>query len=185
MSFIYLTGGEKKRHKIFTRTGDTSTRPTPSIMREALFNMIDVRGKLFLDGFSGFGTVGLEALSRGANKVFFIELEKRNVDIIKKNLQKLLYISKATVIRKDIIFALDSLKGRELFDFIFLGPPYKNLDILRSVVPKSFKVLKKGGEVIIQYPAGITSYDFTKFGIILAKEKKYGSNKLLFYKMES
>ncbi len=185
MSFIYLTGGEKKRHKIFTRSGDISTRPTPSIMREALFNMIDVREKIFLDGFSGFGTVGLEALSRGAKKVFFIELEKKNVEIIKKNLQKLLYISRATVIKKDIILALDSLKGRELFDYIFLGPPYKNLGILKSVVPKTFRILKEEGEVIIQYPSGIDLYDFSKFGIILTKEKKYGSNKLLFYKMES
>ncbi len=185
MGFMYITGGEKKRHKIYTRAGDLSTRPTPSIMREALFNMIDVRDKEFLDGFAGFGTVGLEALSRGAKRVFFVELEKKNADIIKRNLEKLLYISKATVIRKDILLAIDTLKGRWSFDFIFLGPPYKNLSILKSVIPKSFKILKDKGEVIVQYPTGMELYDFSKSGIILSRERKYGSNKLLFYKMGS
>ncbi len=185
MGFMYITGGEKKRHKIITRGNDLSTRPTPSIMRQALFNMIDVREKLFLDGFAGFGTVGLEALSRGAKGVVFVEIEKKNTDIIKRNLEKLLYISRATVIRKDILGAIDTLKGRFSFDYIFLGPPYKNLDILKSAVPKSFKILEKSGELIIQYPAGMDLYDFSKSGIILVKERKYGSNKLLFYKMES
>ncbi len=185
MGFMYITGGEKRGHKIFTRGDDLSTRPTPSIMREALFNIIDVREKLFLDGFAGFGTVGLEALSRGAKTVVFIEMDKKNAEIIRRNLQKLSLSSKAILIRKDILFSINTLRGREPFDYIFLGPPYKNLDILKSLVPKTFNILKEGGELIIQYPREVDVYDFSKFNIGLEKEKKYGSNRLLFYKLRS
>ncbi len=184
MGFMYITGGEKKGHKIFTRSGDLSTRPTPSIMREALFNMIDVRDKLFMDGFSGFGTVGLEALSRGAKSVVFVEMDKKNIEIIKRNLVKLSLLEKSIVIRKDILLSIEQLKGREPFDYIFLGPPYKNLNILKSLVPKIFEILKKGGDLILQYPKNEELYDFSKFDIMLVNEKKYGSNRLLFYRIK-
>lgn len=185
MGFIYITGGEKRGHKIYTKKDNLATRPTPSIMREALFNIIDVKGRNFFDGFAGFGTVGLEALSRGAKGVVFVESDKKNVEIIRRNLDKLSFFNRATIIKKDINIAVSDLKGREPFDYIFLGPPYKNLSILRSLVPKLSMILRQEGNIIIQYPVNQDLFDFSKFGIILLKRKKYGSNILLFYKIRS
>src|SRR3989338_4091486 len=108
-------------------------RPTQDRTRKAIFDIVgqDLQGLDFLDLFAGSGAVGLEALSRGARRVVFVEKEMRYADVISKNITTLniesykngVYCS--DVIGTDVFFAMKQLnKKKERFDIIFLDPPY-------------------------------------------------------------
>lgn len=104
-------------------------RPTSDYLRETLFNVLapDVASSHFLDIFAGTGAVGIEALSRGAASVTFIESHRRTVALIKVNLAGLQITAGATVIASDALHALESLAVRKpapQFDYLFLDPPY-------------------------------------------------------------
>ena len=115
---------------------DTSTRPTLDRVKEAMFNILQgkIKDSIVLDLFAGSGALGIEALSRGAKKVYFCDINLDAIKIIKKNLQKTRLIENSVIINKDY---KDSLKQiNEKFDIVFLDPPYK-LDL--SI--KSIKLL--------------------------------------------
>ncbi|MFH1753064.1 MAG: 16S rRNA (guanine(966)-N(2))-methyltransferase RsmD [Candidatus Omnitrophota bacterium] len=123
-----IIGGEFKGRRIEIPKG-VQLRPTSDKVREALFNIIKDRviGASVLDLFAGTGSLGLEALSRGAKSVTFIDLHKRCVDTIKKNLRELQIDSagKARVHNNDAFKALRKLGDlKSKFDLIFLDPPY-------------------------------------------------------------
>ena len=120
-----IAGKYKNRNINFL--SNEKTRPTASVVREALFSKIQfgLEGATFLDLFAGSGSVGIEALSRGAKKVVFVEKDRRNFEIIKSNLENC-KIDKENyeLIFSDYISALGRMV--EKFDFVYLDPPYKS-----------------------------------------------------------
>src|SRR6188508_1151759 len=100
-------------------------RPTSDKLRETLFNVIGARvvGARVLDGYAGTGAVGIEALSRGASHVTFVESDRRAVDLIAANLAHCGVKDGYAIIRVDFARAQSRLRGTE-FDIIFLDPPY-------------------------------------------------------------
>ena len=120
-----IAGKYKNRNINFL--SNEKTRPTASVVREALFSKIQfgLEGATFLDLFAGSGSVGIEALSRGAKKVVFVEKDRRNFEIIKSNLENC-KINKENyeLIFSDYISALGRMV--EKFDFVYLDPPYKS-----------------------------------------------------------
>jgi 16S rRNA (guanine966-N2)-methyltransferase len=106
-------------------------RPMPDKLKESLFNIIQekVKGTVFLDGFAGTGSVGIEALSRGAKLVVFIDEYYLATKIIKHNLRKCGAEEKGLIIRKEFNRAVIQLSKQNMkFDIIFLDPPYKLLE---------------------------------------------------------
>ena len=106
-------------------------RPTSDRMRETLFNILGagIEGALFLDVYAGTGAVGIEALSRGADEVIFIEKHPAAVTLIRKNLASLDIQDGFEILAKDAVRGLELLASRRfggalLADFIFLDPPY-------------------------------------------------------------
>jgi 16S rRNA (guanine966-N2)-methyltransferase len=108
-------------------------RPTSDRLRETLFNVLSPRipGAHFLDLFAGTGAIGIEALSRGAQDVLFVENHPPAAKLIRENLNSLKILSGATVLAMDAHRALEKLQKRQLqqsesfaYDFIFLDPPY-------------------------------------------------------------
>jgi 16S rRNA (guanine(966)-N(2))-methyltransferase RsmD len=102
-------------------------RPTASLVRETLFNFIgpEVADCRFLDLCAGSGSVGIEALSRGAAAAVFVDNHPTAIGLIRRNLAELGLESRAVVLRRDALRALAELKRRgELFDVAFLDPPY-------------------------------------------------------------
>jgi 16S rRNA (guanine966-N2)-methyltransferase len=97
-------------------------RPTPDRLREALFNVLapHIEGSVFLDAYAGTGTVGIEALSRGARHAFFVEFRRAAVEIIHENLSALGIEPEATVIHGSATEYLPRFTG----DIVFLDPPY-------------------------------------------------------------
>jgi 16S rRNA (guanine(966)-N(2))-methyltransferase RsmD len=120
-----IIGGEARGRRLFI-PGTFAVRPTTDRIREAFFNIIGpVDGKTFLDLFAGSGSMGIEALSRGAPEAVFVENSRALVDAIGKNLNSCGYTDKSEILTEDFIKAIQILRKRsETFDVLFADPPY-------------------------------------------------------------
>lgn len=122
----------KFRSRQLKSLNSTALRPTSDRLRETLFNILGdlVVGSRFIDVFAGTGAVGIEALSRGAKEVIFIEKHQATASVIKKNLESLqINKEEARVLPVDALHALEMLAkknsaSREVPDICFLDPPY-------------------------------------------------------------
>lgn len=141
--------------KRLKRVPSPLVRPVPDKLKEALFNIIqeDVRGSIFLDGFAGTGSLGIEALSRGAENVVFIDEHYPAVKVIKINLAKCEAEARAMIIHKDFNRAVIQLANEKMkFDLVFVDPPYKYLDERNPLkVIKKREILKPGGKIILRH----------------------------------
>ena len=118
-----------------------ATRPTAERVKEAVFSMIqfDLLDSTVLDLFAGSGQMGLEALSRGAQKAHFIDKSSEAVDIIRKNAEKTHLAERSSIFCTDSIDYLKRSKGRCRFDFVFIDPPYGS-----GLVQESLRLLADG-----------------------------------------
>ena len=128
--------GSARGTKLETLEGE-STRPTTDRIKESVFNIIqfEIEGRSFLDLFAGSGQMGLEALSRGAEKALFADDNPEAVAMIKRNAQKTRLYEKCRVLTSDYKTVIRSLAGREKFDIVYLDPPYKS-DYLYDALAK-------------------------------------------------
>ena len=164
-----IIGGIARGHKIFA---PDNIRPIRGKVREALFSMIDVKGKAFLDLFAGSGAVGVEALSRGAAKVVFVERSRKAANYIKRNLDKTKL--KGEIINKSVSATLESFE--DTFDFIFMDPPYKT-ELIKKTLKKIGAVLKDSSIIIVERPS---NEEFEYNGFKIFKSKVYGDTSLTF-----
>ncbi|MCZ2076377.1 MAG: 16S rRNA (guanine(966)-N(2))-methyltransferase RsmD [Bryobacteraceae bacterium] len=116
-----VIGGEFRSRRIKSLAG-MGVRPTPDRLRETLFDVLAPRieGIVFVDAYAGTGSVGIEALSRGAKHVFFIERSRPAAEIIRANLASLGIERRARVIEGKVASRLKSVRG----DIVFADPPY-------------------------------------------------------------
>ena len=160
----------------------TQTRPTQDRIKETIFNVLqnDIVNSVFIDLFSGSGSIGIEALSRGAKKVYFIEKNNKACSIIKDNISFTKLEENAIVVSKDALSAL-SMINEEHVDIIYMDPPYseayeeKILEFLGEL-----RFITKDTIIVIE-AALKTDFDFVKntdFEIV--KEKLYKTNKHVF-----
>src|SRR5215472_14018462 len=119
------------RSRILKSLKGQALRPTSNRLRETLFNVLGqgVVGARFLDLFAGTGAIGIEALSRGAVEVVFIENHPPAAALIRRNLESISVRKGATVLAADVVRGLEKLASKKrgetcCFDFIFLDPPY-------------------------------------------------------------
>ena len=126
-------------------------RPTPERVKEAMFSAIqfDIEGRTILDLFAGSGQIGIEALSRGAEKAVFVDQSPISVDHINRNLKTTGFTDKAKVIRGDFTAVL--LGMTEQFDYVFLDPPYAS-GFLEKAIKLVQKNVKKYGLIICEHP---------------------------------
>ncbi len=112
----------KYRHRRIESLEGHDTRPMLDRLRETLFNVIAPRieGRVFVDLYAGTGAVGIEALSRGASSVVFVETNPRATAVIKRNLAVLEGGSDARIVQSPVAEALPGIEG----DVYFVGPPY-------------------------------------------------------------
>ena len=173
-----IAGKHRSRPLFAPKNNDI--RPTTDMIKESIFNIIqnDVIGSKFLDLFAGSGSIGIEAISRGAEKVVFADSNKESINLIKKNLQMLKEDS--TIIFGSYDYALSRLKNSE-FDIIFLDPPYEftNIaDILCKI--KENNVLAEGG-IVIYESLYDKNFDKNVDGYNIIKSKKYGITSIDIY----
>lgn len=156
-----ISGGLAKGRRIATRklfskaSNVEELRPTSSKVREALFDIIreKIEGAIFVDLYAGTGTVGLEALSRGAGKAIFVEPNELRIRTIKKNADKFGFRERASVVRgRAYEFLEKSSAEKESFDIFFLDPPYHSEEISKVLPLIGEKgLLKEGGIVIVEH----------------------------------
>ena len=173
--------GEFRNRRILTPKG-LSTRPTPEMVREALFNILGGRvvEARVLDLFAGSGGVGLEALSRGAESVLFVERDSKAITVLRRNIEAFGARGRARVLDADAYRRIPALVGCQ-FEFIFAAPPYDNLNpgaLLFGI--SRMNLLADGGVLVLQIPSADTPIPQAK-GLVLFDERRYGRNQLTFY----
>ncbi|HSX04317.1 MAG TPA: 16S rRNA (guanine(966)-N(2))-methyltransferase RsmD [Rhabdochlamydiaceae bacterium] len=175
---LRIIGGKFKSRLIKTPKS-TETRPTSSLVRKAFFDICrnEVEDCRFLDLYAGSGAMGIEALSRGARAVTFVESNKQAIRCIKENLELLGLDQQSTLIMKEAILALKMLeRAKSLFDLIYIDPPYQQsaLSILKFLDDHS--MIASGGSIFLEEKSPsklkIEKELFTR--LKWARERKFG-----------
>ena len=179
-----VISGRAKGHKLFTVPGD-ATRPMMDRIKENLFNLLGIHfvpATRWLDLFAGTGQVGIEALSRGAEEVVFLDVQREAIKTIHANLRHTGLQDGAKVLRTD---AFTYLRGEifEPFDVIFVAPPqYKDLwkEVLEIVDERPARFLGDYGIVVVQIDP--REYEPLELqNLHLYDDRTYGNTQLLFY----
>ena len=150
--------GSAKGKKLATLEGD-ATRPTSERIKGAIFSSIqfDVENRRVLDLFAGSGQMGLEALSRGAERVTFIDSSREAMEIVKKNAKSCGFFDRSHFLVSDFRNYIRKASGRESFDLVFIDPPYDMkccteaaalLAKSKLIIPGAIVVLESGEEEI-------------------------------------
>ena len=166
------------------RTLDAPTwaglRPTSVKLRETLFNVLAPRiaGARVLDGYAGTGAVGIEALSRGAALVTFVERDRRAAALIAANLQKCGISWGYAIIQASVLQAIDRLRSEAAFDVILLDPPYAS--DFQDALPHVGDIVKPDGVVILEH-ARKTETPAAAGRLTRVREVKSGDSALTFY----
>lgn len=177
-----VIAGSRKRLPLKTVPG-TNTRPTTDRIKETIFNMManDIYDCNFLDLFSGSGQMGIEALSRGARKAYFVEKDKKAIQCIRDNLSFTKLSEQAVVMGMDIRVALANLRGKEKFQVIFMDPPYY-LGLEESTLQQIYdcNLLDEDGYIVVEADIN-TDFSFVEqIGFDIIQEKSYKTNKHVF-----
>jgi 16S rRNA (guanine966-N2)-methyltransferase len=179
-----VISGRAKGRKLAPVPGD-KTRPMMDRVKENLFNLLGpffVPGTRWLDLFAGTGQVGIEALSRGAREVIFIDMTREAIGTIHRNLKQTDLTDGATVIRTE---AFTYLRGAQFepFDVIVVAPPqYKEMwkEALQIIDQRPARFLTAAGIVVVQLdPREIVELPLV--GLSLYDERTYGNTTLQFY----
>ncbi len=163
--------------RILKAVPGTSTRPTTDKVKEALFNMIGpyFTGGLGLDLFAGSGGLGIEALSRGLDKVIFVDRDGKAIHVITENVKSCGLEMKAEIYRNDAVRALKAIQKRDLkFNYIFLDPPYKKQQLVKllEMIDKE-ELVPHEGMVVCEHASDITLPE--KVGsLVQTRNEKYG-----------
>jgi 16S rRNA (guanine966-N2)-methyltransferase len=173
-----VTGGIYKGRKLKTAPGLT-TRPTTDKIRQAIFNILmnDIEETDVLDLFAGSGALGIEAISRGARSVLFVESGRQPILFIKDNLKSL--DLKCEILETDYINACRRLqKNENRFDLIFADPPYEEISPQQVVdIVVQYNLLRTQGLLIIEHKfRQKTDTDRME----LLKKRKFGQTEISF-----
>ncbi len=144
-----ITGLARGR-KLESPLGD-DVRPTTDSVKESVFSIIQfyVEGGIFLDAFAGTGQMGIEALSRGAKKAYFLDSSKKSMQVIKKNISLCGLSEGAVTLTTDSISFME--RTDERFDIVFLDPPYMT-GLLEKALETSVVITKPSGIIICEHP---------------------------------
>lgn len=170
------------RSRILKEVDNNLTRSTKDRVKEQIFNSVGpyFEGLTVLDLFSGSGSLGIEAISRGASKSVFVDSSKKAVDVVTENVLTLKIQDKSEVIQSLYVDYLNNTK--ETFDLIFLDPPYSLLDLDKIIFTISEKkLLKETGRIVCLYGKNF-SIKTENNDIIEYKQKKSGITNISFMK---
>jgi len=187
-----IIAGTARGRQIISVPKHMMVKPISGRMRQSLFDILRPRimASRFLDIFAGTGAVGLEALSRGADRVCFLEKDARCVKVIDRNLEKFGWAERGATLRADVTEPLSWVpfrSGVERFDIVFMGPPYRDeennmLALSRPVLENVRKagLLEDDAWIVVQHhkkePVGVPD------GLKKVREQKYGDTLIQFFR---
>lgn len=184
MTSIRVVAGKYGGRKLDAPSeSNTRTKPMGERIRNALFNNIgsEVQGAEVLDAFAGTGSVGFEALSRGAVHVTFVERDKVAQRIITHNMEVLGTGDGAELVRTTVNNWLD-MSERRVYDLIFADPPYHDLQL--STVSRLLGLLKPNGLMVLSH-TGRGEVPNLENGIVVVDNRSYGNAHLTFFRRKA
>jgi 16S rRNA (guanine966-N2)-methyltransferase len=143
----------KFKSRLLKGTPPAGIRPTSDKLKETIFNILGsrVEGATFLDGCAGMGGIGIEAISRGAAFVYFVEQSRKACGIIRENLKSLEVKDGFKVLEMDMLKALRALE--QPCDIAFIDPPYEREDLYEACLNRfaAGTLLNSGGLLILEH----------------------------------
>lgn len=160
------------------------TRPTMDRVKESVFGMIqnNIKDSTILDLFAGSGSLGIEGISNGASKCYFIDNNKEVINILNKNINNLNIKDKSIVILSDWKRALNNFYDKNIkFDLIFIDPPY-DYDVYEKILIKvsELNLLNNDGLIILEHHNLKLKESYNNLS--LYKERNYGNKSVNIYK---
>lgn len=183
---VRIISGEQRGRRLRAPEG-LATRPTSDRVREALFNILSTRiqGANFLDVCAGSGAVGLEALSRGAERAVFVEQSRRALEYLESNIEACGFQDRSRIVPKDAVSALKALIARdEQFDVVYVDPPYEAdlyapilqlLGLSGLVAPEGIVVVERRSRDRLPAEAGVLRH---------YRDVRHGNSTLAFYERD-
>lgn len=163
------------------------TRPTLDRVKESIFDIIQIKiyGSKVIDVFAGTGSLGLEALSRGASNCYLIDKSKDTYDLLRQNVTNLKFEDKCKTFNMDSYKVLEQLgESSEKFDIIFIDPPYvKDMIPPAILIIEKYKMLLNRGIIVTKVDSIEEIYQGTD-KIKLYNHRKYGNTTICFYRCE-
>jgi 16S rRNA (guanine966-N2)-methyltransferase len=178
MSKLRVSGGEARGRRL---KAPKNIRPTQGMVKQAIFNMVGARieGAQVLDLFAGSGALGIEALSRGAASVTFVDQQPRGLAILRQNLDALGFKERARLVRSDVVRWLEaSTDAVRAADFVFLDPPYDD-----PVLDRTLRVLDQtatSSTVLAEHSRRQSLPSLARLRI--DKQKRYGDTMVTVYR---
>lgn len=176
-----IISGQKRGTRLVAPPG-LHTRPTADRVKESVFSTLqfEICGRLVLDGFAGSGALGLEALSRGARKAYFVENDPKALRAVEQNIRKTGFGDAAVLIRQELIRWLSGYKD-EPFDLVFLDPPYgRELEVPAIRLLLERRLVRSGGRIVVETSAAEQCSGLEEL-IVLTKRATYGNTAVCFY----
>ncbi|MDR0467999.1 MAG: 16S rRNA (guanine(966)-N(2))-methyltransferase RsmD [Campylobacteraceae bacterium] len=187
--YVNIVGGKFKGKKLLLPPLE-STRSTKAILKSSYFNTIqfDIVDKIFIEVFAGSGSIGLEAISRGAKKAFFIEKNRAAFDILRKNCSSLDRVNCEAVFGDAFEELTKIMQKIDEKVYLYFDPPFEIRDGMNDIYQKTFNLLKsletKKVELAtfehmskISMPRNIGQFQ-------LIKTKTFGNSSITFYSLE-
>lgn len=179
-----IIAGQCKGHHLAPLKGG-KTRPTQDRVRESIFNILEPQGPFLkvADLFAGSGALGLEALSRWDGTALFVEFSRPAIDCLRENIRKLKMETKSRVIQRDLSRGVRFLlKDSQLFDLIFMDPPYGQgwANVIVSAL-LSLPLLKENGILVLEHDLKEPiPEEVGNWGI--GDQRRYRQTRISFYK---
>lgn len=173
-----ITGSARGRRLVTLEGRDV--RPTTDKVKESVFSIIQfqIQGRVFLDLFAGSGQMGIEALSRGAQKAYFVDQSMKSIRVIEQNVKTTGFENVAVIARQDAQGFLVS--SRENFDIAYLDPPFEK-GLINEVLPLLASKMNKGGVILCECGEGEVLPE-TAGDFVLDRNYRYGKIRVSLYR---
>lgn len=178
-----VISGSRKGHRLKSPKGN-SVRPTEDRIKESLFNIL---GKIheeaiILDLFSGTGSIGIEFLSRGAKKGYFVDKSKDSIDLIKSNLEHTRLEDRAEVLNLDAQVALSKFEREAInFDYIYIDPPYIDQTMYFNVLDRIHNIITEQGLVVVEHEKSLIMSEEIN-NLYLVDQRNYRGKIITFFR---
>ncbi|HMK44063.1 MAG TPA: 16S rRNA (guanine(966)-N(2))-methyltransferase RsmD [Dissulfurispiraceae bacterium] len=185
-----IAGGSAKGRKVISRkafacrSGEDELRPTSAKVKQAIFNILaaEVPGSRFLDLYAGTGAIGLEALSRGAERAVFVDRNVERIRLIRELAERFHFAEQAETVRAEAMAYLKQLSTP--FRIIFIDPPYASAEIPQILLLAGVdSVLENRGIVVLEHSRRAAVPHHTAL-LSLKKQYTYGDTMLSLYRKE-
>jgi 16S rRNA (guanine966-N2)-methyltransferase len=175
-----VIGGQARGRKLFAPKG-SSIRITADRVKESLFDILQpLEGRSFIDLFAGTGNVGIEAISRGAKRVVFVEMDRLHAGTIKKNLDLCGFDSGFEIVQKTVQKGVELLSmSDKCFDIIFADPPYEKGWIEKTLgILGTHRITPKNGILVMEHSSKEECRSNDDF--VVTDQRKYGDTVISF-----